>query len=104
MKKKLFLLTIPYLSFLLTSCEAHYSGKSFEVTWYGITIPTVIFILTVLIISHLYIISKTYKCPECKNEFKPKWYEISSWLPVDDKRVMRCPKCGRKGFCRRIDD
>lgn len=79
----------------LTSCQVNWFNKHFDVPWWVITIPVII----ILLIAHICIISKTYQCPECKATFKPKWYEISSWLHMGNKRFIKCPKCSKKGFC-----
>ena len=81
-------------SFFLTSCTVNWGTTHFDVHWSVITIPVIL----ILLIAHLVIIRKTYICPDCQTEFRPKWYEISSWLHIGAKRAMKCPHCHRKGF------
>ena len=104
MKKLLYLPLIPCLPLILTSCEVHFLGQSFDVPWYAIAVPTAVFSLIVFLIAHLLIIRKTYRCPACGTEFQPNRTEISVWLHQNGERVMRCPICGRKGFCPQKDD
>ena len=99
------LLTLIFI-FTLTSCdvEVHWSEHSTYVPWYVVWIPVIAFIIIVLSISHIYIIKKQYVCPKCGKVFKPRWYEFSSWIHMGSDRVMRCPKCNYKGFCRKCDE
>lgn len=95
MKKLVLATTLFLLTFLLTSCNVNWFGDSFDVPWYWIAVP----VFLILLVSYLILISRTYICPNCKNEFKPKWYELSVCLHFNGKRVVKCPKCGKKGFC-----
>lgn len=88
---------------ILTSCEVQYFGHSYDVLWYYIAVPVAIFSVLCLALSHISIIHQTFKCPKCGAKFRPKWYEISSWLHINDDRVVKCPVCKKKGFCKRID-
>ena len=57
---------------MLSSCQANWFGSHFDVPWYFIAVP--VFVL--FIVLYVIIVSKTYVCPKCKTEFKPKWYQI----------------------------
>ena len=103
MKKALGILSLFPLMLVLTSCEVHWFGESWQVPWYVIAIPVAVIILFGFILALRSIIHHTYKCPKCGEEFQPKWYEFSAFLRDGDDRVMRCPKCGRKGFCKKKD-
>ena len=96
MKKLLY--TIPLLPLFLTSCDAHIGSRHYDVPWYDIAI----IIAVISTVGYLIIIKGTYKCPECEEEFSPKWYELSACLHEGKKRLVKCPKCGKRGFCRRI--
>ena len=97
MKKILLSLILFCSTTILCSCKINWFTTTIDVPWYFIAIP-----ITVIFISlYLAIISKTYTCPECKTEFKPKWYQISVCIHYNDKRVVKCPNCGRKGFCKK---
>lgn len=95
MKKLVLTTTLFLLTFLLTSCNVNWFGDSLSVPWYWIAVP----VFLILLVSYLILMSRTYICPDRKNEFKPKWYEFSVCLHINGKRVVKCPKCGRKGFC-----
>ena len=92
--KKLSLILVFVLLFVLTSCEVHLGDAAFEVPWWVIAIPIVL----VCLIAHLIIIHKKYRCPFCGNELRPRWYEISSWLHMGSARAMKCSHCGKKGL------
>ena len=88
------------LTLTLTSCDFHFGSIHYDVHWRVIAIP----VAAILVIAHVSIVKKRYKCPMCKTEFRPKWYEISSWLHQGNRRAMKCPRCGRRGFCPPVDD
>lgn len=93
MKNLIFILILALL-FTLTSCEVHLGAAVFEVPWWLIAIPVVL----LLVIAHLIILCKNYRCPYCGQIFRPKWYEISAWIHMGNCRAMKCPHCGKKGL------
>ena len=98
--KKVFIPLLLLLSTLmLSSCQVNWFGSHFDVPWYFIAVP--VFVL--FIVLYVIIVSKTYVCPKCKTEFKPKWYQIYITIHFNDSRIAKCPNCGRKGFCKRKD-
>jgi len=102
--KKVFLPLILLISTLiLSSCQVNWFGSHFDVPWYFIAVPVLVVSIVVFIVSYVIIVSKTYVCPKCKNEFKPKWHYIYITIHFDDSRIAKCPNCGRKGFCKRKD-
>ncbi|MBE6671495.1 MAG: hypothetical protein E7593_04750 [Ruminococcaceae bacterium] len=101
MKKKIlflvFLLCI--MTAFLTSCQVNWFDTSYDVPWWVITLPVLIFSLIVWIVAGKHIASKKYICPKCNQTFYPKWWKAAISIHSNDKRVFRCPHCGRKGFC-----
>ena len=97
MKKTISLLSILCATLILCSCKVNWFTTTVDVPWYFVVIPIVI----IIVVSYIMIINRTYICPECGTEFKPKWYQISIALHFMGKRVAKCPKCKRKGFCER---
>ena len=96
--KKVFLLSLILIStLLLCSCQVNWFGSHFDVPWYFIAVPVVI----LFVVLYAFMISKTYVCPNCKTEFKPKWYQIYITVHFNGSRVAKCPNCKRKGFCAR---
>ena len=91
------------IAFVLSSCESevHWGKYSTYVPWYVVWIPVMIFAIVVSVIAHICIIKQQYVCPKCGKVFKPKWYDFSSWIHVGDARVLRCPECKCKSFCRK---
>ena len=96
MKKLILILSTFILTLFLTSCKVNWFGETFDAPWYFIAIPVAI----IFVIGYLVIMSKTFICPKCNTEFKPKWHHLHATLHYMDKRVGRCPICGYKGFCK----
>ncbi len=97
MKKLLFVTTLLTSTLLLSSCKVNWFGSVIDMPWYLVVIPIVL----VLVVLYIFMLSETYICPECKTEIKPKWYQFSIFFHSGNKRVVKCPKCGRKGFCEK---
>lgn len=96
--KKHILFIITAISMLsLTSCKVNWFGETLDVPWYFVVIPVVI----IFVVSYIILISRSYVCPACKTEIKPKWYDFSVCIHLGGERVLKCPKCGRRGFCER---
>ena len=81
----------------LSGCTVNWFNKSYDVPWFVIAIPVAI----ILIFAHISIMSQTYICPDCHTEIKPKWYQIYVYLHINGERLVKCPNCKRKGFCKR---
>lgn len=82
---------------LLTSCKVNWFDRQYDVAWYFVAIPVAI----VCILAHIFIMSGTYICPRCGTEIKLKWYQIYAYLHINGERLVVCPNCKRKGFCKR---
>ncbi len=96
MRKKISLFLILFTVCLsLYSCRVNWFNTSYDVPWYYVAVPVAI----IFVIAYFVLMSSTYVCPDCKTEFKPKWYQLSVTVHFMGKRIAKCPKCGRKGFC-----
>ena len=102
-KKALGALVLTNLMLSLTSCDVHFGSKHYAVPWYVIAVIDAIVIAAVLIIVGVIISRGRYRCPECGEEFSPKWYQAMFSLHDGNSRVFKCPKCGRKGFCTKAE-
>ena len=80
----------------LTSCQVNWFGETRDVPWYFIAIPVVL----VGIIGYVILMTRTYICPHCQTEFKPKPYHVYVTVHYLNKRIAKCPHCGKKSFCR----
>lgn len=95
--KKVLLLLIPLIMVLsLTSCTVNWFGGTREVPWYYVAIPVAV----IFVLSYVALMSLTYICPDCNTEFKAKPYQLYVTVHFGNKRIAKCPKCGRKGFCK----
>lgn len=97
MKKAFCLTALASLVLSLTGCTVNWFGAQYDVPWYFIAVPVAI----VFIIAHVRIMSATYVCPECKTEFKPKWYQILAYVHFMDKRLNKCPNCKKINYCKK---
>lgn len=88
------------LALLLTSCDARFGGVHYDVSWWVLAIPPAVILMT----AHISLVRKRYRCPVCRAEFRPQWYEISVWLHDGGNRAVKCPHCGRRGFCPPVKD
>ena len=84
------------IALMLTSCTVNWFGETREAPWWSIAIPVAI----VSIAGYFLIMNATYVCPYCGFEFKPKWYELSALVHMGRARIMKCPACGKRGYCK----
>ncbi len=101
-KKAVFALILINSIFMFTSCDVHFGSIHYDVPWYTIVIIDVIVIAAITLIAGVALSKNTYKCPDCGEELSPKWYRAAFTMHDGSSRVFKCPKCGRKGFCRKV--
>jgi len=99
MKKISFVLLTIVLVFSLTSCKVNWFDQQYDVPWWAVAIPVLVFSVIVLFVASKHITSKKYVCPKCNKSFYPKWWQAVFSIHMNDDRVFKCPHCGRKGFC-----
>ena len=96
--KKLFVFVFLIMTVLmLSSCQVNWFGSQFDAPWYFIAVPVIV----LFVVLYVVMISKTYVCPKCKTEFKPKWYQFYITVHAGGSRIAKCPNCKRTGFCKR---
>ena len=93
---KIALICTPLL-LCLTSCTVNWFGETREAPWWAIAVPVAV----VCVLGYYFIMNATYICPYCGYEFKPKWYELSALVHMCRARLMKCPACGKRGYCKR---
>ena len=80
----------------LTSCTVNWFGDTLDVPWYYVAIPVAL----IFILGYFILMSRTYICPHCGTEFKAKPYQLYVTVHFNGKRIAKCPRCGKKGFCK----
>lgn len=102
MKKKLYALCalLCTLTLLSTSCTVNWFDRQYDVPWWMIAIPATVFTVGMIAWATAYITSKTYVCPRCAHTFRPKWTAAIFSIHVNDDRLFKCPRCGKRSFCR----
>lgn len=96
MKKTGLVLLLSALVLSLASCKVNWFSETIDVPWYYVAIPAAI----IFVVGYFILMSKTYVCPRCHTEFKPKPYHVCVTVHFGGKRIAKCPHCHRKGFCQ----
>ena len=100
MKKLIvFFVVLCVVVFSLTSCQVHFFDQQFTVPWWIIVIPSVSIIALAWFVAAKHITSQKYICSECGKSFYPKLKDAAFSVHMNDDRVLKCPHCGKKGFC-----
>ena len=99
MKKISFALLTIISAFTLTSCKVNWFNQQYDVPWWVIAVPVVIFSAIVFFVAGKHIASKSYVCHKCYKTFYPKWWKAAFTIHMNGDRVFKCPHCGRWGFC-----
>ena len=99
MKKILSLLSVLGTALALCSCKVNWFTTTIDVPWYLMIVYVGIPFVLIFAILYKAMISKTYVCPHCKAEFKPKWYQLSICVHFMGKRLIKCPECKRTSYC-----
>ncbi len=92
------------LTLSLTSCRVNWFDTHYDVQWWVIAIPSATIILAAWLITGLSVSKKKYRCPNCNHCFKPKWWRAALSVHFNSDRVLKCPNCGKKGFCKVAND
>lgn len=100
MKKLIFLFGVMGVAaFSLTSCQVNLGEEQFTVPWWVIVIPSILIVVIAWFAATKHVVSQKYVCPECGESFYPKWWNAAFSVHMNDDRVLKCPHCGKKGFC-----
>ena len=75
-----------------------------EGIWQIVTISgaVVIFLIPCFYALKLEISVGAYKCKNCGNEFVPTYAEALSAMHVHTTRYLKCPKCGKRTWCKKV--
>ena len=95
MKKIILLILTACSIFTLSSCRVNWFGETYDAPWYVIAIPVAI----IAIVGYFILMNITFVCPDCNTEFKPKKHHLFVTIHMGRKRLAKCPKCGRFGYC-----
>ena len=109
MKKIYFCLMTFIMPLVLASCQVEFHWienneykRVFLPERIGIPVLVglIVFILFVICFAEMYYLThRKFRCPKCGAEISPHWYEFSALLHQNNRSVMKCPDCKRKGFC-----
>lgn len=67
----------------------------------GIVFSAMIMIFGIGVCCVLTIDAGVYECPNCGEKFIPPMKEFISGMHTLTKRRLKCPKCGKKSFCKK---
>ena len=101
MKKAGIFIELILIVCLLTSCQVRFSGHYYDVPWWLWTSVILLFSAFMFLMGGYYVSMQTFVCARCGERFSPRIWEAAFSLHRMDARVLRCPCCGYKGFCRR---
>ena len=65
---------------------------------YGVIIA----IITSLIALRIEQVVGFYECPKCKHRYIPTFKQVNLAMHVNRTRYMRCPKCNKKSWCKKV--
>ena len=101
MKKRigLFIFVICFMTLSLTSCTVNWFDRTYDVPWWTIVIPSVLIVAVALWLAGRHISYQAYVCPECGKKFYPMFWQAAFSVHMNNDRVLKCPHCGKKGFC-----
>jgi DNA-directed RNA polymerase subunit RPC12/RpoP len=100
MKKLIvFFIVVCVMAFSLTACQVNWLDEQFTVPWWVIVIPSVTIVAIAWFAAAKHITTQKYVCPECNQSFYPKLRNAAFSVHMNDDRVLKCPHCGKKGFC-----
>ena len=100
MKKIVILILIACSILTLSACTVNWFGETYDAPWYVIAIPIAI----IAVAGYFILMNMTFVCPDCNTEFKPKKHHLFVTIHMGRKRLAKCPKCGRFGYCSRKKD
>ena len=100
MKKVLSILIALYSTIILCSCKVNWFTTTIDVPWYNVLLFIIVPCIIVFLIVYKAILSKTYVCRHCGAQFSPKWYQLSVSVHFMGERLIKCPKCNKRSFCK----
>ncbi len=102
-KAWLFVLSL-ILPAVLSSCmvRVNWFDSYFYAPWWAVAVPVIVSSVIIVAVAYAWCVRQTYRCPNCGTDIRPRWNEFYVCIHLNGERVVRCPVCGRKGFCRRV--
>lgn len=68
----------------------------------SIVISLIIVVLGIGVCCVLTVDAGVYKCPNCGEKFVPSMKDFIFGLHTFTKRKLKCPKCGKKSYCKKL--
>jgi len=61
-----------------------------------------IFLLTAMVGLRIEQVVGFYECRKCKHKFIPTFKQVNLAMHIGRTRYMKCPKCNKKSWCRKV--
>lgn len=68
----------------------------------SIVISLIIVVLGIGVCCVLTVDAGVYKCPNCGEKFVPSMKDFIFGFHTFTKRKLKCPKCGKKSYCKKL--
>lgn len=86
----------------LTSCKVNWFDRQIDAEWWQIAIPLVIWIAILTLVCKIIFTDNIYRCTKCEKTFIPEWWKPASTVHINNDRLLKCPHCGKKSFCKYV--
>ena len=89
---------ISLLLFLTNSILVEY----YNFPWWTLIISETILIFSIIVLCFIYFKNTEFICPHCNTQFKPKTSKAIMAPHFGNIRLLTCPNCNKKGWCKDI--
>lgn len=101
-------ITVAVISLILTILSALWlvvavAGYADVETWVRISLivcAVLSIVANIAVVLVLCISNEIYECPECSTKFAPTTAAYIAGIHTLTKRKLKCPRCGKKSWCR----
>lgn len=97
--RSILLITLMFFIETIILIMNYVNGKDIGI-W--IVISLIIFILSCMIIVKIELDAEYYECKNCNYRFVPRFLDVFFSTHVSTTRKLKCPKCGKKTWSRKV--